>query len=98
MDTGPTFLIGALLCLTGLDLRISFERWKQGSPDLNPVVQHFVRNHGPVVGVLALASINLLVIAAASMYTPLLWMLTGGKLSLAAIQIRSKVNEYRNVS
>jgi hypothetical protein len=80
-----------LLCLTGLDLKISSMRWKQGARDLNPVVQHFVKNHGPTVGMLALASINLLVIAAAFLYLPLVWMLLGGKLTLASIQLRSLI-------
>jgi hypothetical protein len=87
----------SLLCLIGLDLWISVKRWKQGSRDLNPVVQHFVKNHGPTVGSLSLLSINLLVVAAAFQYIPLLWMLLGSKIALASIQIRSLMeNEYSN--
>jgi hypothetical protein len=82
-------LCASLLLLTGLDLKISQMRWKQGASDLNPVVQHFVKNHGPTAGTLALGSINLLVIAAAFLYLPLAWMLLGSKLTLASIQLRS---------
>lgn len=89
-------LLGALLCLTGLDLWISAKRWKQGVADLNPVVQHFVKTTGVAAGVLALGAINLLVMAAAFLYLPLVWMLVGGKLALASLQIRSLINEYSN--
>ena len=82
-------LISSLLCLIGLDCKISMTRWTKGYRDLNPIVQHFVKTTTPVGGVLALCVINLLVIAAASFYLPLLWMLLGGKLALASLQIRS---------
>jgi hypothetical protein len=82
-------LCAALLILIGLDCKISSMRWKQGARDLNPVVQHFVKNHGPSIGALALLVINLLVMSAAFMYLPLVWMLLGGKLVLANLQLRS---------
>lgn len=85
-------LIGCNLCLIGLDCKISSMRWKQGAMDLNPVVQHFVKNHGPTVGILTLVTINLLILAAACLYVPLLWMLLGGKLALASLQLRSLNN------
>jgi len=72
-------------------LKISLIRWKQGIADLNPVVQHFAKNHGNFVGLLTLSGINLLVMAAAFLYLPLVWMLLGGKLALASIQIRSLI-------
>lgn len=84
------FLTGSLLCLIGLDLKLSFNRWKQGVRDLNPVVQHFVKKD-PVLGLLTLAAINILVMAAAFLYLPLVWMLLGGKLALASLQIRSLI-------
>lgn len=87
----------ALCILIGLDLWISQKRWKQGIRDLNPVVQHFVKKHGIFAGLLSLGAINLLVMAAAFLYLPLVWMLLGGKLALASIQIRSLLeNEYSN--
>ena len=64
--------------------------------DLNPVVQHFVKNHGPTIGLLILASLNLLVMAAAFLYLPLVFVLLGGKLTLASLQARSLINEYSN--
>jgi hypothetical protein len=72
-------------------LWISQKRWKQGVPDLNPIVQHFASTHGPTIGLMALGGINLLVMAAAFLYLPLVWMLVGGKLALASIQIRSLI-------
>jgi uncharacterized membrane protein len=85
----------ALCILTGLDLWISHKRWKAGYRDLNPVVQHFVKKGGTTVGVLALAAINLLVIAASFLYLPLTCILLGGKLALASLQLRSLIeNEY----
>jgi len=80
-----------LLCLIGLDLRISSIRWKRGIPDLNPIVEHFRMNHGPTVGMLALGSINLLVMVAAFQYLPLVFMLLGGKMALASLQLRSLI-------
>lgn len=86
----------ALLILIGFDLWISAKRWKRGVRDLNPIVQHFASMNIPA-GLLALAGINLLVTAAAFLYLPLVWMLVGGKLSLASLQLRSYLeNEYRN--
>jgi hypothetical protein len=86
-----------LLILIGLDLKISSMRWKIGVKDLNPIVNHFAKNHGMRAGLLALGGINLLVMAAATLYPSLLWMLLGGKLSLASLQIRSLIeNEYSN--
>jgi hypothetical protein len=79
----------SLCALTGLDLWISNKRWKAGAKDLNPVVQHFVKNHGTTVGSLSLAAINLIVIAAASLCLPGLLILLGAKIALAALQIRS---------
>ena len=92
------FTVCSALCiLTGLDLWISQKRWKQGIRDLNPVVQHFVKSSGTTVGLLALTAINLLVIAAALLYLPLIFVLLGGKLTLASIQLRSLIeNEYSN--
>lgn len=78
----------SLCILIGLDLKISVMRWKQGYRDLNPVVQHFVKS-SPTVGALALLATNLLVTAAAFLYQPLVWMLIGGKLALASLQLRS---------
>jgi ABC-type proline/glycine betaine transport system permease subunit len=88
----------SFLCiLIGFDLWISQKRWQTGARDLNPVVQHFVKNHGPTVGLLALGAINCLVMAAALMYLPLMFVLLGGKLALASIQLRSLLeNEYSN--
>jgi len=68
-------------------------RWKQGIADLNPIVQHFVKNHGNFVGLLTLSGINLLVMAAAFLYLPLVWILVGGKLALASLQIRSFIEQ-----
>jgi hypothetical protein len=85
----PLILILALCILTGLDLKITQMRWKLGATDLNPIVEHFRKTSGPTVGLLMLAAINLLVLAAATRYQPLLWMLLGGKLSLASLQFRS---------
>jgi hypothetical protein len=82
-------LCAACLILTGLDLKISTMRWRLGASDLNPLVQHFVKHSGNMTGALALLVINLLVITAAFQYRPLVWMLLGGKLALASIQIRS---------
>lgn len=79
------------LCLIGLDLKISSMRWEQGSHDLNPIVEHF-RRVNVRVGLLALCANNLLVLAAANLYQPLLWMLAGSKLSLANLQLRSLIN------
>lgn len=90
-ETQELILTCTLLGLTGLDLWISQKRWKQGSPDLNPVVQHFAKQ-SHLAGSLVLATLNLLVMAAASLYQPLLWMLLGGKLTLASIQLRSLNN------
>jgi hypothetical protein len=84
-----------LLCLIGLDLWISAKRWKQGHRDLNPVVQHFVKNHGVTVGLLVMSAMNLLIVAAALMYLPLIFVLLGGKLTLASIQLRS-LYEHRD--
>ena len=87
-------IVFSLLCiLTGLDLWISQKRWKQGAKDLNPVVQHFA-SKSTLLGLLALASINLLVIAAAFLYLPLILILLGGKLALASLQLRSLINEH----
>lgn len=95
--TLEALLLGFSLCiLTGLDLWISQKRWKQGVRDLNPIVQHFVKNHGPTIGLLALAGINLLVAAVAFLYLPLVWMLVGGKLALASLQLRSLIENGRN--
>lgn len=83
------FSLGAVLCiLIGLDLKISAMRWKRGARDLNPVVQHFAKKSS-TAGVLALGAVNLLVTAAAFLYLPLVWMLVGGKLALAGLQLRS---------
>src|SRR5277367_4636237 len=89
-------VFSSLLCLTGLDLWISAKRWKQGARDLNPVVQHFVKNHGPVVGTLVLAVLNCLVIAAAFLYLPLVLVLLGAKLALASLQLRSLLETKHN--
>jgi hypothetical protein len=89
-ETGLLLISSALLCLIGLDLKISYMRWKQGIKDLNPLVQHFVKIK-PIYGVLALANLNLLIMAAAFQYLPLVWMLLGGKLALATLQIRSLI-------
>ena len=88
-------IVFSLLCiLTGLDLWISQKRWKQGVKDLNPVVQHFVKTQGPTVGLLALAAINVLILAAAFLYLPLIFVLLGGKIALASLQLRSLINEH----
>jgi hypothetical protein len=88
----------SLLCiLIGLDLWISQKRWRQGHKDLNPVVQHFVKNHGPTVGLLALGAINLLILAGALLYIPALLILLGAKLALASLQLRSLM-ETNNVN
>lgn len=89
-------LLCTLLVLTGLDLWISAKRWKQGARDLNPIVEHFRLNHGSVVGLLALGGINLLVMAAAFLYLPLVWMLLGGKLALASLQLRSLIENGKH--
>lgn len=98
VTAGELFTVCSALCiLTGFDLWISQKRWKQGVKDLNPVVQHFVKKGGTEVGLLALGAINLLVLAAAFMYLPLIFVLLGGKLTLASIQLRSLIeNEYSN--
>jgi hypothetical protein len=83
-------LCAALLVLIGLDLKISSMRWKQGATDLNPIVQHFA-SKSTTLGLLSLSAINLLVMAAAFQYLPLVWMLLGGKLALASIQLRSLI-------
>lgn len=80
--------------LTVFDLWISHKRWKLGIRDLNPVVQHFVKQ-SPACGLLALTTINVLVITIACLYRPLILVLLGGKLTLASLQLRS-LYEYRN--
>ena len=94
---GLLLISSLLLCLTGLDLWISAKRWKQGVRDLNPVVQHFVKKNGTGVGLLALGAINLLVMAAAFLYLPLVLVLLGGKMALASLQLRSLM-ETNNVN
>ena len=79
----------SLCILIGLDLKISQKRWKQGARDLNPIVEHFRTSQGSAAGLLALAGINLLVVAVAFLCQPLVWMLIGGKLALASLQLRS---------
>ena len=89
-ELGLALITSALLGLIGFDLWLSSKRWKQGIPDLNPVVQHFVKK-STTLGLLALGATNLLVMAAAFLYLPLLWMLLGGKMALASLQLRSLI-------
>jgi hypothetical protein len=79
----------ALWLLIGLDLTISHARWKRGIRDLNPIVEHFRKTNGPTVGLLALGALNLLVLAAASLWAPGFYILLGSKLTLLSFQLRS---------
>lgn len=93
-ESKELLLCAGVLILTGLDLQTSWTRWKQGSKDLNPLVEYF-RQIGPWEGAAALLWLNLTVLTGLLLlgWFGILEMLLGAKLALAAIQIRSKI-EY----
>jgi hypothetical protein len=84
-------LSACILILIGLDLRISYSRWKAfGSRiELNPLVRYFVRTQGIQAGLAALLILNLAILGLLSRYPIPLAILLGAKLGLAVLQLKS---------
>jgi hypothetical protein len=89
-------LCAGLLILIGLDLKISAMRWRQGSCDLNPLLQYCVKNFGILGGQAALLVSNLLILSLFINVPTILATILGAKIALASIQLRSLLNEHRN--
>lgn len=66
-------------------------RWKSGIRDLNPLLQYCVKSQGVSGGLVALLLLNLVWLTVLIWHPTLLAIYFGGKLSLAALQLRSLI-------